>query len=206
MITIEQLEKEFGLPIKKWAGKCYQVACAAAKLIKGAEPIYGHFLGEVKEGTMFHTSALAGFVQHGWVQLPDGQILDPTRWVFEGAKPYLYHGPNDCYDEGGNALRMALMGGPPEFDPDEDIINIKPHMLATKAWVFVEERLGLEDALMYEGYEPGDITKEQLFWLANQDPRKLHGHARAIYAMLEGLDMKGFVPIDNWGMVERSPM
>ena len=175
MITIEQLEKEFGLPIKKWAGKCYQVACAAAKLIKGAEPIYGHF-------------------------------LDPTRWVFEGAKPYLYHGPNDCYDEGGNALRMALMGGPPEFDPDEDIINIKPHMLATKAWVFVEERLGLEDALMYEGYEPGDITKEQLFWLANQDPRKLHGHARAIYAMLEGLDMKGFVPIDNWGMVERSPM
>ena len=36
---------------------------------------------------------------HVWIELPDGSVLDPTRWAFEGAWPYVYSGPADCYDE-----------------------------------------------------------------------------------------------------------
>ena len=54
MITIKQLEKEWGAPVEEWEGNCYGLACAAAKLIKGAVPIYGHYQGEVHPSSMFH--------------------------------------------------------------------------------------------------------------------------------------------------------
>jgi len=206
MITIAELEKEWGAPVEQWTGNCYGLACAAAKLIEGAIPIYGHYLGEVAEGTFFEPTSGGGFVQHGWVQLKDGQVLDPTRWAFEGKEPYLYHCPNDVYDEGGNQLRAAMMGDPPGFDPDEDIVHITQAMLNGDAWTFIEKLFKLEHAYLDDLCEPGDVTRHQLFWLANYDPRMMRGHATAIYAMLKKMDLRGLVPHDNWQMVERSPM
>lgn len=212
MITIEQLEKASGIPVFKWAGKCYGMACEAAKLIEGSVPVYGHYLGPVHPKSMFASASKAGFVQHGWVKLPDGRILDPTRWAFETslgsiqrrkAKPHIYIGPNDVYDEGGNKFRMQRLGRPPEFDPEEKIINIKPHQLCSEAWNFIEKTLGLGDLLGWDYYEPGDITLEQLHWIANQDPRSMEGHAKAIYDMLTSMKLIGLVPIDNKRMVER---
>ena len=34
---------------------------------------------------------------HVWIERPDGTIVDPTRWVFEGVWPYVYEGPADLY-------------------------------------------------------------------------------------------------------------
>ena len=34
---------------------------------------------------------------HVWIELPDGTVLDPTRWTFEGVWPYVYQGPADFY-------------------------------------------------------------------------------------------------------------
>lgn len=45
---------------------------------------------------MFYTRSKAGFCRHGWVELEDGCVLDPTRWVFEHVEPYIYVGdPSD---------------------------------------------------------------------------------------------------------------
>jgi hypothetical protein len=208
MITITQLEKEWGAPVEEWEGNCYGLACAAAKLMnrqgcKGAVPIYGHYQGEVHPTSMFHGHPI---VQHGWVLMSNGDVLDPTRWAFEGRKPYLYRGPNDCYDEGGNAVRMAMIGEPPRFDLDDEIHNITPEMLPAEAWRFVEKVLNLDHCFGEDEYEPGDVTRTQLAWLANYDPRMMRGHATAIYTLLKELDFQAFIPIDNRTLVKRSPM
>lgn len=199
-MTIKQVEQAFGLPAKEWAGKCYQVACAAAKLIPGSTAVYGHYLGKVHPSSIFAGRAM--FVQHGWVILPDGQILDPTRWAFEGKKPYLYVGKDSVYDEGGNQFRGAMQGDPPEFDPCEKTHEITKEILPTKAWNWLEKTLGL-DRIMEDGYEPGTVTEEQLHWVAHVDPRRMDGNAKDVFSMLEKLGMRALVPFDNWRMVEQ---
>jgi hypothetical protein len=200
VITVEQLEKVSEMEARRWVGNCYGIACVAAPLAGGV-PVYGHYLGPVHSKSMF--AMRKGFIQHGWVSLPDGRILDPTRWEFEGIEPYIYVGPSDHYDEGGNQLRMQMLGSSPEFDSDEKVFNITSSMLHTEAWNFVESVLGLRDCLGWDGYEAGDVDLKQLQWLANQDPATLEGHGGDIYAMLTRLNLKGFIPIDNLKKVER---
>jgi len=38
-----------------------------------------------------------GHPVHAWIEQPDGTIVDPARWVFEGCWPYFYRGPADFY-------------------------------------------------------------------------------------------------------------
>lgn len=62
------------------------------------------------------------FAHHGWVEKADGSIVDPTRWVFEHVKPYIYEGPNDHYDAGGNEIREARIGSrPPALEDVPDV-------------------------------------------------------------------------------------
>jgi hypothetical protein len=193
-ITLKQLEAAFGSPAPSWAGRCYAVACAAADLIEDAAPIYGHWVGPVSSKSIFAGRSL--FVQHGWVLLPDGRVLDPTRWEFEGRAPYIYVGPDDHYDEGGNKFRQAMMGPPPSFDSGSKVFDVTADVLPSDAWSFVEKLLRLEDSPL------GQVTYEQVHWLANLDPRQMDGHARAILKMLEHFDMLAHMPIDNQDMIE----
>lgn len=203
MLTVKQLEQYIGSKAADWAGACYGVAARAAEMIEGARPVYGHYLGYVHPRCMFAPAAKAGFVQHGWVALADGRILDPTRWVFEKRRPYIHVGPaGSDYDEGGNRFRAKQIGPAPEFDFDDKAVNVTPSMLPSDAWNYVESILGLDKMFMDDEYTPGDITVPQLQWLANQDPRSMQGHAKPIFELLERLKMRGFVPYDNWVMVK----
>ena len=204
MITIEQIEDRFGGPCWKWAGKCHAVALAAASLIDGAVAVYGHYVGDVSPDSVFYDHSVPGFVRHGWVLLPDGTVLDPTRWVFEARVPYLYVGPATDYDEGGNRLRTAMLGEPPSFDPDDGVVNIGPDMLEAGAFALVEQILRLELLFDDEQYTPGDVTRSQLQWLAHVDPDRMQGHADAIYGMLDSLQLGALVPIDNRAKARRT--
>jgi hypothetical protein len=193
-----------GLPLEAWSGQCYGVAVALVEsgLVDGCA-VYGHWLGPVAEGSHFDTG-FRPFQRHGWIVLEDGSVVDPTRWAFEGVDPYIYHGPADHYDEGGNAFRSALRGPPPPLDLFEDeVITVGQHQLPTSAWNWLEKRLGLESNYADEGYEPGMVSKAQLIWLAHLDPREMGGHAPAVIEMLDDLGMGALVPIDNRRMAER---
>ena len=130
-------------------------------------------------------------------------MIDPTRWVFENVEPYLYLGPSDHYDEGNNALRTALRGPPPAWEPEDECVNVKGHELATEPFQWLERTLGLSDCLMDDRYKPGDVSKEQLVWIAHMDPREMEGHAPAVFRYLESVGMRCVVPVDNWRMMER---
>ncbi|MCP4427241.1 MAG: hypothetical protein GY803_22360 [Chloroflexi bacterium] len=98
-----------GLAPSKWAGQSYATAVALVRhgLIKGTVR-YGYWLGPVAPESPFFGRPI---ISHGWVDLGDDHVCDPTRWVFEAVDPYIYEGPNDHYDFGGNYLR-ALIGNP----------------------------------------------------------------------------------------------
>ena len=124
--AIDYVARTIKIPFKKWPGKCYEIACAILKtnIIKG-KARYGHWLGPVKEKTMFDKKPI---IHHGWIECDD-LIVDPTRWVFEGVKPYIYVGENDFYDIGGNVYRAESLSSPPSYQDKKEIkIKVNRHM------------------------------------------------------------------------------
>ncbi len=98
--TLAECEEAIGEQAEAWVARCYEISCAivAAGLVDG-EAVYGHWLGKVAPGSHFADRKKLPFIPHGWILLKDGRVLDPTRWVFENVKPYLYVGQEpDSWD------------------------------------------------------------------------------------------------------------
>lgn len=207
--ALGDVEAELG-PARQWAGRCYEiaVACIDHGFVEGV-PVYGHFIGEVNPRSYFgQLKRPTAFVQHGWVLVRGNQnlIFDPTRWAFTNEDPFLYFGPNKGeYDEGGNAWRKATRSPCPAFDPDADrICRINPEQLGSAAWTLVEKLLGPDyDLDLGDEHYPGDVTEEQVFWLANAPYEDLEPHAREIYAAIIAHGQRAAIPIDNYRRAEQ---
>lgn len=99
---IKDVAKAIGIPIKQWEGNCYAISCAMVKkvIVKG-KAVYGHWTGPVSRSSVFYQTSQIGFVRHGWIVMPDESVVDPTRWVFEDAFPYIFVGEkpdHECLD------------------------------------------------------------------------------------------------------------
>lgn len=201
--TLKQCEKAVGEPAASWVSRCHEIALklVAAGLVPGGVAVYGHFTGEIDPKSHFASSRTVGFCRHGWVKFRDGRVFDPTRWVFEHVKPYIFVGPDEDYDEGGNQFRSATLGQPPEFDPDEKRFSISSELLPSEPWTFVEKVLRIDYAFTRQ--EPGELSEPQLIWLANANYETLLPHTPVIYRMLEALDLGAFIPLDNANRAKR---
>lgn len=195
-------------PPKTWEGQCYGMACIAADLLgDGAVAVYGHYLGEVDPDGYWGDKGVAGFVQHGWVLLKDGRVLDPTRWSFENVEPYIFLGePGGDYDEGGNGFRQAMRGPPPKWRWDPDDNAAKPVSLTTVtsqadpvymkiAWMLGPDQIRFGANLV--------ITTEQLFYVANTHYDMLAPVQKAIYDAFAAVSWAEAVPLDNRLRAER---
>lgn len=174
-------------PTEQWPGNCYSVAVAmlrAGMAPDGTVARYGHWLGAVAPGTLF---AGRPIVVHGWLESPGETIIDPTRWVFEGVAPYIYCGPNDYYDMGGNCLRQALLKPPPEHNPEE---RQSTYALTDGSMTYVA-------SLLQQRTPSPILSLSQRIWLLNLPLNMLQPHAGEIYtaAILSGDG--AFIPLDN---------
>jgi hypothetical protein len=195
--TIEAIEKQCGEPASAWVARCYEIACHAAKLYDGAVAVYGHWLGDVEPESFFGSSRMLPFIQHGWVLLADGRILDPTRWVFEAVEPYIWAGENDgSYDEGGNGWRKAMHPDAPAYDPHEEQVDrTKVGMLE---WVALVRLAMGEQADMQE-----PLCFPQLLWVANLPPADMGALAPDVYRALDKMKLLSLMPLDNRRTIER---
>ena len=186
-LTIPLIEGKIGIISKEWIGNCYGIASKILKsgIVKG-KLRYGHFLGEVKKDTLFDDGV--HFSRHGWIEMKNGTIIDATRWVFEGKKPYIFIGKdlNKEYDIGGQEWRKTVLNPPPEFDNTKEI-NF-PVSINTKEFILNE--------LDYPY-----ITFAGLFWIANLPVDMLGNFAQEIYVALEEIGKKVLIPIDNYNFV-----
>lgn len=198
--VFQMLVKKVGTP-DTWISNCYYMACVAVEQCRvPGDAVYGLWKGPVHPQSYFHGKGVVGFIRHGWVQLDDGRVLDPTRWVFEAAAPYVYVGANDHYDEGANQLREMTMRPAPAWDAEETQLKFT---CSSEAWTRVEKLLNLEALYADDNYRVGDIDRAQAFWLANLPPDHLQPYTWEIYQWLKENDLQIAVPMDNWKMVER---
>ena len=112
------------LDVNKWKGNCY---CVASKIVNeqiiddDCRAVYGHYLGPVSSKSYFKSYRGMPFINHGWIVLSNGDIVDPTRWVFEAKEPYIAFMDSmddvavEEYDEGGNEWRRENQNPPPKY-------------------------------------------------------------------------------------------
>lgn len=187
-LRISHIEKAVKLPTSKWHGKCTLISNAVIQcgLVIGS-PIYGHYLGPVDPAGFWGDKSGGGFVQHGWVLLRDGRVLDPTRFSFENIDPYIHIGPAEPdYDEGGNAWRMSMRVPCP--GPGSG----KPANLKTEHR-FIEK---LFERFTNTPFK--EMTWHQANWVANLTHEELGLGLTSIYETLANNNAKGFIPHDNW--------
>ena len=87
----------------RWAGSCDQVVEEFLKT--GYEQGIrrdGYWIGKTSgwgwqtpKRYQWRRDAKGRNAIHVWIERPDGSIVDPTRWVFEGVLPYIYRGKAD---------------------------------------------------------------------------------------------------------------
>lgn len=198
--TAAAIAQAIGLPIERWTGNCFAVATkvVGTKLVTGTA-VYGHWRGPIDPDSHFATRRHVGFVQHGWVVGAGafaGLIVDPTRWVFEAALPYVWTGPADAreYDEGGNGERALRRGPPPAADGDTILLRL-PKRIATTVLaqgVGVRTRDGVA------------LTRRQLAWLVSGPFDALAPHTAHVYRATVAAGMGVLIPIDNRRRAERA--
>lgn len=194
MLTVAECERtikkpgsaEAGWPSTQWPDNCHEVARAvkAAGLIEG-ESRYGLYHGPIAP-----TSEFGGrrFSRHGWIELEDGGIFDPTRWVFEDVNPYLFLCSGDApeveeYDVGASRIIGSTNSDPPEFSGES--FPKKHPQFPTEVEDFLQST--------FQTTEP---CRMQLFWLVNQSPESLGELAEPIYQAFVDVGLKALIPMD----------
>lgn len=191
--SIEQIEERFG-PTSTWEGRCAEVAACVEKMIMTSKRVRGHYLGTIT-GKRWQNRP----TQHEWLELDDGSVIDPTRWSFEGKKPYVFYGrppkdPTQCtgeewpYDFAG--MRLRRQGVTPTECPAP---NTKEASLSVMS-LSGEARKILFDL----GVKPFGryVYLSQLFWIANLMPQQLDPFTGEIYRWLIRNNYKSLIPID----------
>lgn len=192
MPTVEQVVKLCG-PTEEWKGRCHEVACRAAACYINdlGLPRYGAWLGGVHPDSFFAGRRGVPFIRHGWFELHDGRVFDPTRWVFEAAHPYIYVGPADVYDV-GMAKAKEMLGAyrpAPKFDPSKEVIKLSgitnDHFRAVAETFF--------------GGDPVDeVNIDHVFFLGNMPPHMMGGRDRVkgVYEVLVAAGHRMVIPMD----------
>lgn len=194
-ITIQMVHEEFCKHNKRkyvskniykdLAWNCFAVATNLANLLKAqgikARAVYGTWKGLSVEHKR------NDFYRHGWVLINESEILDPTRWVFEGTKPYIFSGSeknNSEYDEGMTQLRNLVARPFPSFNPQDKKVRIE----------WSPESKSLIDGITE--YEDDVYSIQQVLWMANA-PFKIWGDCiDEVYTKLEEQGFGALIPMD----------
>lgn len=187
MMDISTVEKAIGREASKWKGECYAIACAMIKagLIKG-RAVHGTYYGPIHKDSMFYSKSIS-FARHGWIETPDGKIVDPTRWVFECVDPYLYTGSvnNEEYDEAGSKIRKEMSTPKPDYNPDSKQLTIP------------NDNSGHAVRLVLNVSDRDVISMEEAFWMANLCLDELNHQAKGVYEALGSWGLNAFIPADH---------
>lgn len=195
-----EVAKRIDIPLDRWPLNCFAVAqaCVEAGVLPG-RAVYGMYFGPVAEASPFADKALA---RHGWIEAAelDGNarlVIDPTRWVFEAAEPYIYHGvsrpvPGDDYDRGMQRLRLGHLADCPKRTHEPVGLSVRGPALARVAQL--------------TGELVEDLDHLQLRWLATLPPLLLGEEARAIQDAIAETGGKAWIPMDFWEMAHEPPL
>ena len=204
----EALAQAIDIPLERWPLNCHGIASAVKDLVpvEGMRVCRGHWWGRVSSKSAYRC---ASPLQHSWLVLADGRILDPTRWAMERPGcPEIYIGENDVYDEAGCELRqraravggLALAGG---SDLATSVLckaveRVADRGVAEEAIRTIGSEYFCPDALTGESLE-GLVAKVGPVWkdVLAKAPEDLRD-ARSTYQAAADLGLKAHIQIDLW--------
>lgn len=174
---------------RKMENNCHAASNALFQLLKKKMTIKlerGHWLGgDVRNDDK-------SFQQHSWtsVEVPGNNIkfiVDPTQWVFTGMQPELCISNEDDrrYDIGGYRVKQAILG---------------KKIIPERTGKTIKNKLGESDRkwLAHLADRNWDVwTTEEMFVIANMDPRNMSGHAKNIFKAILDCGMAGFIPLEG---------
>lgn len=180
-----QVAGKIGVPLQDWPGNCFAIATRTVEAgVVDGRAVYGHYLGPVAEGSIFFGRRL---IRHGWILTAAGRIIDPTRWVFDNAPPYILDtaAQDPAYDEGGNRLMQAMQRPAPDHDA------------TGKRVVLPSEVQDLVTTLLGRSAPQTHLCWAEAHWLATLSLGVLGEHAQAVYESLAAAGFQALIPWDN---------
>lgn len=194
MMDIHKVADIINIPLVHWPGNCATIAHALIEhnLVVGTE-VRGFWHGPIADSSVFRRRP---FTQHTWIEDYNGNIVDPTRYVFEAETPYIWQGDysEGFYDKGGNMLKEALLRPCPKYDVNEREVTLSLNKIE---YAYVDEWVNGEGFSCLDGYI---VTVPMAIWLANLPLQKLGLIAKPLYTALTAVNLKAAIPIDNYRM------
>lgn len=214
-LTLGQCERALKLKAPEWAGRCYEIASQlhAAGLVTG-RVVYGHYLGLVDQKSSLYRPG-SPFYRHGWIVTDEdsGAVFDPTRWVFEAQRPYLFTGtpPDPVAPICDNCQLLEEEHGTVDDACDEFTVEPWPYdeggnrLLEQRVRPFPSKgkeptpvQLKLTAGVLKRlGIPAGALTRAQMYWIANLPYHWLGADAPAVFKALEKAGHGAAIPIDN---------
>lgn len=195
--SLKEVEKVVGIDAVRWKGRCHEVALAIIrqKLVTG-KAVYGMFYGKIAGGSYFNPGEKTAKMlqRHGWIELADGRILDPTRWVFENKEPYLWVSSVPavkCEEYDLGASRFNSHHAAPILD-FHDAMTL----------VMNRETSVLLDSVMETPIVCRVLGRKQVDYIAHINPQKYKLETmKTLYSLVEQAGMRAYIPIDFWHYV-----
>lgn len=111
ILDINKIANIIGLPIVDWEQNCCDISILLLKndIVSGTLK-EGVFIGEIHQDSIFLRNGTVDELRHCWIELDNGQIVDPTRWTITCEKPYIFIGNNNKEYERGITLPLSHYG------------------------------------------------------------------------------------------------
>lgn len=195
--NVEEIARVIGSPIEEWPANCYGISQAILEsgILDDHQRAhgrlflnYGKYTGTVGQGSIF---AGKPRIQHGWIESPNGHVVDPTRFVLLNASPDMWAGPINDYDMSGARARKSMQPLPYAITTPCPIrlpLN-DPSSLAA-----FDRLLGLRSN---EIKTSGFIDRVHLTWIANLPIQDMGEHAGLILNTLRLVGLSSLMPTDT---------
>jgi hypothetical protein len=107
----DAIAAEIGIKLDDWPTHCTQVAAAMLR--------HGLATGSLVNGQATFATEY-GHARHSWIQLTDGLMADPLRYLYERREPYVWVGPPG-----------------PEYEPQPNVESDSDRLIRTMRQRFV---------------------------------------------------------------------
>ncbi len=99
--TIQELAYSINLPTNDWNRRCGEVIANVLKDgILDGQLKWGYYIGFIHQNSIFCENALIKEIDHFWLELDDGRVLDPSKWIITCELPYIYIRNDNDYSNG----------------------------------------------------------------------------------------------------------
>lgn len=96
--SIADVAAAIGAPPERWPSIAREIPARVLEAeIAAGSAVTGRWVGPIAHASPFAEHWTTNGVEHHWIELHDGRVLDPLRWALEADAPYVYLAPSSAH-------------------------------------------------------------------------------------------------------------